>query len=134
MSTTTKNHVTSIYSAYMEIASEKASPRSRGAAMIQDKTLKTKNPKCCPAALMSTKGYPFLSLFHCNALSPVSRKPTLGGLLLYTVGCTLMYNPTAFSCNPKDSEKRGVVLHKTKVFRLQSIYLNEKYSKDILCD
>lgn len=40
MCPTTKNCVTSIYSGYMEIASKKASPRSRG--MIQNEILKTK--------------------------------------------------------------------------------------------
>lgn len=102
---------TSIYSACMEIASEEASPRSRGAVMIQNKTLKTKKPEVLLCRVVEHQGLPFLVFVQLQCPITCLKENYL-----------CLYNPTSFSCNPRDSEKRGVVLDKTKVFRLQSIF------------
>lgn len=62
--------------------------------MIQDKTLKTKNPKVVPCRLEKHEGLPF----------PVFVSPQYP-ITRLKENYLFLYTPIFFSCNPKDSEK-----------------------------
>lgn len=105
---------TSIYSACTclcsEIASENGSPRSREAAMIQNKPFKTGKTKLLPCGLGKHQGLPF----------PVFFQPLLLGLKEKQL---CLFNPALFCCNVKGLRK--VVVLQIKGVQTTTLFLNE---------